>query len=41
MDTPDLGIVKGLVVDSSILIQAERGRLTTPELIRSFSRCLQ
>lgn len=35
MDTPDLGIVKGLVVDSSILIQAERGRLTTPELIRS------
>lgn len=34
MDTTDLGLVTGLVVDSSVLIQAERSRATTSDVIR-------
>ena len=29
-----MGVTKGLVVDSSVLVTAERGNLTTPEVIR-------
>ena len=29
-----MGLVKGFVVDSSVLVTAERGSLTTPEVIR-------
>jgi predicted nucleic acid-binding protein len=35
MGSPDLGLAKGLVVDSSILVTAERGKLTTPDVIRN------
>lgn len=35
MGSTGLGLAKGLVVDSSVLITAERGKLTTPEVIRN------
>jgi predicted nucleic acid-binding protein len=39
MESPSLGLaaslVKGLVVDSSVLITAERGTITTPDVIRN------
>jgi predicted nucleic acid-binding protein len=38
MESAKLGSVKGLVVDSSVLIAAERGKLTTPEVIRNLRK---
>jgi predicted nucleic acid-binding protein len=35
MESPGLGVIRGFVVDSSILVTAERGKLTTPEVIRN------
>ncbi|HZL57410.1 MAG TPA: PIN domain-containing protein [Bryobacteraceae bacterium] len=35
MESRDLGLIRGFVVDSSVLVKAERGKLTTPEVIRN------
>ena len=35
MESADLGLAKGLVLDSSVLVTAERGKVTTPEAIRN------
>jgi predicted nucleic acid-binding protein len=35
MESPGVGLAKGLVVDSSVLVTAERGKLTTPDVIRN------
>ena len=35
MESTGLGLARGLVVDSSVLIAAERGKLTTPDVIRN------
>ena len=34
MESASLGLTRGFVVDSSVLVTAERGKLTTPEVIR-------
>jgi predicted nucleic acid-binding protein len=38
VEPASLGVVPGFVVDSSVLVAAERGRLTTPDVIRSLRR---
>ena len=38
MESPGLGLISGLVLDSSVLVAAERGSVTTPEVIRNLRR---
>jgi tRNA(fMet)-specific endonuclease VapC len=38
MESPELGVISGFVVDSSVLVSAERGKLTTPEVIRNLQQ---
>jgi predicted nucleic acid-binding protein len=38
MESPGLGVIRGFVVDSSVLVTAERGTLTTPEVVRNLQR---
>ncbi len=40
MESARLKLVAGLVVDSSVLVTGERGKITTPEVIRSLRQAL-